>query len=86
MARKIRGICMIAAGALMVFSGTGLYAMHDYQDELAGRNAEILLMEYRNRAIEEPEIAVESLVGADSWETPVLEEVQEEMPVGEYAG
>lgn len=89
MRKKVRGICLIVVGLAMVCVGMGMFAMYDYQDEIAGRNAEILLAEMASRGTL-PEAPLPEFKPALSnlAETPEeeLEEVTEEMPVQTYGG
>ena len=45
MNRRKRGIFLIILGLMLTFSATGIFAMYEYQAELAGDNAELLLEE-----------------------------------------
>lgn len=79
MSRKVRGVTLIVAGLIMVFGAVGVFAMYDRQDELAGRNAQILLSEM---ARVQTRIPAPLPVPEPERE----EEAPAEMPVATYAG
>lgn len=43
MKRRTRGIFLIVLGLMLTFSATGIFAMYEYQADIAGDNAELLL-------------------------------------------
>jgi len=74
MRRKVRGVILIVVGLLLVVGGIGLFAFYDHQDQMAGRNSEIILTELRGYQEDGLQVRSAVLYGEDNMHEQTLED------------